>query len=68
MVFCDTSKAFDRVWHRGLLHKIAGIGCSDSLLDCFLSYLISDRQQRAVLNGIPQTGYLLKQVFHRDRF
>ena len=21
-VFCDISKAFDRVWHRGLLHKL----------------------------------------------
>ena len=22
VVFCDISKAFDRVWHRGLIHKL----------------------------------------------
>ena len=27
-VFCDISKAFDRIWHKGLLHKLHGIGCS----------------------------------------
>ena len=29
VVFCDISKAFNRVWHRGLLYKLSGIGCSD---------------------------------------
>ena len=31
-VFCDISKAFDRVWHKGLLHKLRGIGCSGKVL------------------------------------
>ena len=38
-VFCVISKAFDRVWHRGLLHKLAGIGCSESIVQWFSSYL-----------------------------
>ena len=49
-VFCDISKAFGRVWHRGLLHKLESIGVSESLLSWFQSYL-SDRRQRVVLNG-----------------
>ena len=49
-VFCDISKAFDRVWHRGLLFKLEPIGVSDSLLSWFKSYL-ADRKQRVVLPG-----------------
>ena len=49
-VFCDISKAFDRVWHKGLLHKLRGIGCSENVLKWFTSYL-SGRRQRVVLNG-----------------
>jgi hypothetical protein len=46
-VFCDISKAFDRVWLRGLLHKLTSIGINGSLLNWFTSYL-SDRKQRVV--------------------
>ena len=49
-VFCDISKAFDRVWHKGLLHKLRGIGCSEQVLKWFTSYH-SVRRQRVVLNG-----------------
>lgn len=49
-VFCDISKAFDRVWHKGLLHKLSGIGCSDHICKWFSSYL-SGRRQRVVING-----------------
>ena len=48
--FCDISKAFDRVWHRGLLHKLSGIGCSDKITSWFSSYL-TGRKQRVVLSG-----------------
>ena len=34
-VFCDISKAFDRVLYKGLLHKMSGIGCSDNVLRWF---------------------------------
>ena len=49
-VFCDISKAFDRVWHNGLLYKLTRLGCSDQVIKCFTSYL-SDRQQCVVLGG-----------------
>ena len=50
VVFCDISKAFDRVWHRGLLFKLKQAGISNPLLKWFESYL-SDRFQRVVLEG-----------------
>ena len=49
-VFCDISKAFDRVWHEGLLFKLKSIGVSDSLLQWFRDYL-TGREQRVVLPG-----------------
>ena len=49
-VFCDISKDFDRVCHRGLLHKLSGIGCSDKITSWFSSYL-TGRKQRVVLAG-----------------
>ncbi len=30
-VFCDISKAFDRVWHAGLLYKLKKVGISGTL-------------------------------------
>jgi hypothetical protein len=29
VVFCDISKAFDRVWHKGLLNKLENIGIQE---------------------------------------
>ena len=50
MVFLDISKAFDRVWHRGLLVKLKQLGIGDPLLSWIQSYL-SNRKQRVVLDG-----------------
>ena len=50
-VFCDISKAFDRVWHKGLLYKLRRIGISGSLLSWFANYL-KGRRQRVVLPGV----------------
>ena len=49
-VFCDISKAFDRVWHRGLLFKLRRIGVIGPLLSWFESYL-GHRLQRVVMEG-----------------
>ena len=48
--FCDISKAFDRVWHRGLLYKLFRIGCSDHVIKWFSSCL-SNRRQCVILSG-----------------
>ena len=50
MIFFDISKAFDRVWHNGLLFKLKHIGISGKLIDWFKSY-VSGRKQRVVIRG-----------------
>ena len=49
-IFCDVSRAFDRVWHKGLLYKLKTIGISCPLLAWFNDYL-DNRRQRVVLPG-----------------
>ena len=49
-VFLDISKAFDRVWHEGLLHKLKCYGVEGKLYYVLENYL-TDRKQRVVLNG-----------------
>ena len=49
-VFLDLSKAFDRVWHEGLLYKLECNGISGNLLGIIKDFL-HDRRQRVVLNG-----------------
>ena len=49
-VFLDISKAFDKVWHQGLLYKLKQNGISGNLLETLTDFL-KDRKQRAVLNG-----------------
>jgi hypothetical protein len=51
IVFLDISKAFDRVWHAGLLNKLKGSGIRGKLLQWLKSYL-TDRQQRVTINGV----------------
>ena len=46
----DISKAFEKVWHEGLLYKLESIGISGNLLNLFRSFL-NDRYQRVVING-----------------
>ena len=49
-VFLDISKAFDKVWHKGLIHKLKQNGIGGPLLKILTDFLKS-RKQRVVLNG-----------------
>jgi hypothetical protein len=53
-IFCDISKAFGRVWHRGLLYRLRKYGIKGNLLTWFGSYL-ADRKQRVCMNGYYST-------------
>ena len=50
-VFLDISKAFDKVWHEGLIFKLEQNGISGNLL-CLLQNYLENRKQRVVINGI----------------
>ena len=47
MVFSDVSKAFDRVWHKGLIFKVKQIGIEGDLLEWVSDYL--DKRKHKVL-------------------
>ena len=49
-VYLDISKAFDRVWHDGLIYKLKRCGVSGQLLSLIQNFL-KNRKQRTVLNG-----------------
>ena len=49
-VFIDTSKAFDKVWHKVIIFKLKQNGISGNLLELLADFL-KDRKQRVVLNG-----------------
>ena len=71
-IFLDISKAFDRVWHEGLIYKIQSTGISSTPLKLIKSFL-SARFQHVLLNSqasswspipasVPQ-GSILGQLF-----
>ncbi|KAK6174541.1 hypothetical protein SNE40_017797 [Patella caerulea] len=72
-VFCDVSRAFDRVWHKGLLNKLYAVGIRDKFLLLIENYL-SNRQQVVVIKnetskmktveaGVPQGSVLGPTLF-----
>ena len=50
IAFCDITKAFDRVYHPGLLFKLRNAGIDGPLLSWLADYL-DNRQQRVVVKG-----------------
>ena len=78
-VFLDLSRAFDKVWHEGLLFKLISIDITGSLIALIKAFL-TDRCQRVVLNekcsdwklltaGVPQgsvVGLLFSLIYIND--
>ena len=52
----DISKAFDRVWHAGVLHKLKSYGISGQIFGLISSFL-SNRRLRVVLDGKSSQEY-----------
>ena len=50
VVALDMSKAFDRVWHPGLLHNLKSYGISGQIFGLISSFL-RNRWLRVVLDG-----------------
>ena len=59
IIFFDISKAFDRVWHKGLIYKLKMAGISGSVLTWFEDYL-KNRKQRVALNGVYSEWRMVK--------
>ena len=59
IVFCDVSKSFDRVWHKGLLFKLQQNDIEGKFLEWLSSYL-SQRKQKV---GLKSRFSGLKSIF-----
>ena len=49
VIYLDFAKAFDKVWHRGLLHKLNSYGLNNRGILKWLESFLSNRRQRVVI-------------------
>ena len=63
-VFLDMSKAFDKVWHHGLIFKLKTYRIQPNLLALISNYLCN-RHQGVVLNGITHSWKSIRPGVHQ---
>lgn len=73
-VFLDVAKAFDKVWHQGLLYKMTRAGCSTAMVKIIASYLhrrkfkakigSSTSTEKQYTAGVPQGSLLAPTLFN----
>jgi hypothetical protein len=56
--FCDLSKAFDRVWYKGLLFKLQTYGIDGNMLEWFTSCLKNREQKVMYRNMLSSTKFI----------
>ena len=64
-VFLDISKAFDRVWHDGLIFKLKQNGVSGNLLQLIKSFP-SGRFSRVLFNGQTSEWVIIQAALSQD--
>ena len=62
-VFLDISKAFDKVWHDGLIYKLQQNGISGELLNILIDFLSNRKQRLVMVEAL--TGLMLKLLYHK---
>ena len=60
-VALDISKAFDRVWHAGLLHKLKSYGISGQIFDLISSFLVIDDFQWFWMESLHKNIQLMRE-------
>ena len=63
--YLDMSKAFDKVWHEGLIFKLKSASISEALLELIKSFL-TNRFQRVVLKWLVLN--CIRVVIGKSRF
>ena len=58
VVALDLSKAFDRIWHKGLLHKLKSYGITGSY-HAIISDFLTNRQIKVMLDGQSSAVFLI---------
>jgi hypothetical protein len=59
LIFLDIAKAFDTVWHKGLIYKLKMKGINGNVLKWLENYLMN-RMQRVVIKGTKSEWAMLK--------